>query len=87
MRDRAWRRHQKQLTRRKAANIAKKWSGIFDDPEFAKQQVDFAVKNADHLKSCSCDSCCNPRRSEWVKEKRTWQEIQADLKLKENVDD
>lgn len=32
----------------------------------------------DHLKNCSCDMCCNPRRSGWCDE-RTRAEIKFDM--------
>lgn len=32
--------------------------------------VESFVMNADHLKSCSCDMCCNPRRNKWNKASR-----------------
>jgi len=46
--------------------------------------VDTFVRNADHLKSCSCEGCCNPRRSGWRKNHgKTRKEIQADQDMRE----
>ena len=40
-----------------------------------------AHKEANHGKLCSCDSCCNPRRSVWKREGRlTLQERKANEK-------
>ena len=41
----------------------------------------FPVKNADHLKVCSCSMCCNPRR-QW-KGDVTRQEKLAALRMKD----
>lgn len=44
-----------------------------------------AYKLADHLKYCSCNICCNIRRSGYTKEKLTIQEQNAEIKLSEQL--
>ena len=55
MAKRAIRRHHLIRMKKKAIKI---WSRIWGEEE-----SDWPVKNANHIKSCSCSSCCNPRRS------------------------
>lgn len=38
-------------------------------------------KTAENRKPCSCEMCCNPRRSAWNKEKLTMQEMKSIEKM------
>ena len=58
MPNRAERRHHKFRKREYAERVYK--DVYKHTPENAKE---FAKKAGDHLKSCSCDMCCNPRHS------------------------
>lgn len=71
---RSKRRHHKERMKRKARRIAEIIWGYLSSSFRREDIVENMIKNADHLKSCSCDSCCNPRRSGWNKKKRTRQE-------------
>jgi len=60
---RALRRHHKQRMIARANNICNKiWycNGVY---VFSHEQLS---RLADNLKPCSCDMCCNPRRSPWT---------------------
>lgn len=64
MSKRAIRRHHKRRMKQKAIKIYSDWWSVRE-----------AIQFADNLKPCSCDMCCNPRRSPWAKgEKLTIQE-------------
>jgi len=75
MRDRAFRRHQKDRKKAKAERIARNCWAL--DSSDVDDVVEIARRHADNLKMCSCDICCTPRRSRLVKEKRTVQERRA----------
>ena len=73
MSKRAERRH--HLSRMKAKAIR-----IF--PTLDPKQ---AIKWANHLKMCSCQGCCNPRRSGYIKNEVTRQECLAYVKYLEGI--
>lgn len=78
---RSVRRHHKNRMKQKARRISKiqAWYAGFDN--MAKEREMCLVKQADHLKSCSCSMCCNPRRSGWSPRKgKTLQEQNQDIK-------
>lgn len=66
---RAIRRHHKSRMKAKARFVAGViWRYAAGDTQHLGV-VEGMVRNADHLKSCSCEMCCNPRRSGWRKAK------------------
>lgn len=84
MSKRAERRHHMFRMREKAKKVVNKiWGRTNGDLEL------WARKNANHLKSCSCQMCRNPRRSDWYpeEEKKTLQERKADIQFKEQLDE
>lgn len=80
---RALRRHHKNRMKAKARYIAGViWRYAMGDTR-SDDAVENMVKNADHLKSCGCQMCGNPRRVGWEKSKgKTRKEIQADDDLR-----
>lgn len=74
---RALRRHHKERMKRWAKRIVSViWKSVEPPERF--------MKNADHLKNCSCEMCCNPRRSGWRKSQgKTRKEIQVETDLRE----
>lgn len=83
---RANRRHHKERMKAKAKRIAGAIWGYALSGFERDDIVENAVKNADHLKACSCEMCCNPRRSGWVKGKgKTFKEIQAEDDLRDEL--
>jgi hypothetical protein len=77
---RAVRRHHKFRMRKKARRIFNSWGnstwGDYSHYSFLQEG-----KYADHLKSCSCHMCGNPRKF-W--NEKTRQELKAKLKTEEN---
>lgn len=74
---RARRRQDKMRMRQKAEKIAKK---IFNVRYFNEEvTLDWSIKNAEHLKSCSCHMCGNRRKYDG----KTRQEIKADLQMED----
>jgi hypothetical protein len=75
----------KAKARHIAGTVWRYLSGDTNSPDV----VEGVVKNADHLKACSCEMCRNPRRSRWYKgkEKRTRQERIAELNHREQAED
>ena len=69
---RSLRRSHKERMKRKAASIRP----FFED----------AFKLADHLAYCSCDMCCNLRRSGYNKQKLTREELFHEIKYYEEID-
>jgi hypothetical protein len=75
-RNRARRRHLMMRARAKARRVAE-WIGW---------DVDWTVKNADHLKNCSCLVCGNPRKhwnEKTIQEKRMDEKILLDKRTEE----
>lgn len=60
---RALRRHHRRRMVEKALNIRRSWWTAFtlDEVELQRQ----AVREADNIKCCSCQMCCNARRCDW----------------------
>ena len=55
---------------------------------FTKIDERRAHKEANHGKLCSCEMCCNPRHSNWVKSERlTIQERKANEKFHDELKD
>ena len=69
---RAATRLKKELAKRHAKRVVKEiWKN--------KKLILWAIKNAEHLKACSCPMCGNPRRSGWTKAKgKTRKELQKE---------
>ena len=82
---RAIRRHHKERMKAKARHIAGVvWRYVMGDTK-RDDIVEQSIKNADHLKACSCEMCRNPRRSGWRKGKgKTIKEQQADDDLRDS---
>jgi len=81
---RAVRRHHKQRMRDKARFIVGViWNyatGNTKRPDIVQD----AVHNADNITQCSCDACCNPRRSKYREKKgKTLQELKSDYDLED----
>lgn len=51
-----------------------RWDAFEEDSE--ENRLYRATHNVNHIKACSCQMCCNPRRSTWTsgKERYTMQE-------------
>lgn len=73
---RSLRRHHRERMKAKARRIVKIWNAGVNN---YKLPEDFLVANADHLKTCSCWMCGNPRKH-WGKS--TLQEIRLGPWLK-----
>jgi len=59
MRDRAFRREQKQKRKKKAKTFVKRNHGY---DKVNKEEEEFFERNADHLPTCSCWMCGNERK-------------------------
>ncbi len=87
MEKRANRRHHKDRMKAKARRVAMvSWGVQFEhDPEKAEKRLKKAERYADHLKVCSCSSCCNLRsKNSWCGVP-TRQEILAYIKFLEET--
>ena len=71
---RAERRHHKARMKRRAQKIVQHYFGCGRDSRFFGKMQQWASENADHLKTCSCLGCGNPRRHLG---QRTRQELKA----------
>ena len=58
-------------------------------PEDNEGILDQARKRADNFTICSCELCCNPRRTDWTssKEHLTYQELKAKVDLKQQYEE
>ena len=84
---RAIRRHHKRRMKAKAILIARRVLGIVSLGLWSDENAKAAAKNADHLASCSCAMCCNPRRSKFYSGKsQTRKEMQAERDLGDSVE-
>ena len=84
---RAIRRHHKRRMKAKAILIARRVLGIVSLGLWSDDNAKAAAKNADHLASCSCAMCCNPRRSKFYSGKsQTRKEMQAERDLRDSVE-
>lgn len=73
---------QQRRWRARARRIAESWQ-IFDDDEgWVERMTRHIEKNR---KPCSCQLCCNPRRSRWgsLKSRLTRQELLANIREEE----
>jgi len=63
MSKRAIRRHHSRRMKRKARRFAVRNASGWASAEAIEAKVKSYVKSADYLAACSCESCCNVRRS------------------------
>lgn len=82
MRNKAFRRHQYQKRKVKAATLMKRLWG-YKDEWLTPHNVG---ARADTFSCCSCHMCRNPRHSRFYKDGRTWQEKRSDMDFKEGLD-
>lgn len=76
---RAVRRHHQKRLKNKAKRLAKQEGVRWD---YSHDMATYYLKNINHLKSCSCEMCRNPRRSGWRRAKGiTRKECQAEHDL------
>jgi len=99
MRDRAYRRHHLRRIKEKVRFIGryvwKKWGTLVrwkgePEPPIPPGEEDpriIGIEASTHLVPCSCDSCRNPRRSNYIsgKDRLTRQEKVAVLKEQEQI--
>jgi len=80
---RANRRHHLKRMKSKVKRIYKDLH-MFNNEEDLEN---FSVKNANHMKNCSCSMCGNPRHHLKGKEKKTKKEIVFEEKMREQIED
>jgi len=86
MRERSLRRHHLNRMKKRAILVTRIYRWYLNGSEHEDYgSVRFGTKNANHLKNCSCNMCCNPRRSKLFKgkDKLTIQEKLAEMDEKE----
>ena len=82
---RAERRHHSARMFKRAYHIIEtNWFLFEDDPE----QINlFANRQYNNMKICSCQMCCNVRRSHWADSPLTLQELKAQDNAKDSFED